>query len=74
MIISLIRLKTINEFTRGVNPTSTPPPFHPPPSPLPFLSLPTTAPPEQSNTNTPPHPQKTSCKYASGPASSSTSA
>ncbi len=31
MIISLVRLKTINEFTRAVNPTSTsclnPPPF-----------------------------------------------
>lgn len=39
MIISLIRLKTINEFTRAVNPTSTqpsfscPPPFPPPPPP-----------------------------------------
>jgi hypothetical protein len=29
MIISLIRLKTINEFTRAVNPTSTPPSFQP---------------------------------------------
>ena len=26
MVISLVRLKTINEFTRAVNPTSTGPP------------------------------------------------